>query len=160
MTCVYAVNGKEVGLPAYDTKLAWYDGLLAWLRDDAASDEAAVIAGDFNITPDDRDVHDPELWRGRNLASEPERQRIEELEGLGFVDLGRRSAGDVAGPFTYWDYRAGAFHKGWGLRIDLAFGNEQTASRLVSVEVDRNERRPKAGEGKPSDHAPVVVTLG
>ena len=157
---VYAVNGKVVGDPAYDLKLAWFEALEAWIG--ATFDPAAplVVAGDFNVAPDDRDVHDPDLWRGRNLASEPERDRIRALLGLGLTDLGRTAAGDVAGPFTWWDYRAGAFHKGWGLRIDLALGTAQVADHLVSVEVDRDERKPTAGEGKPSDHAPVVVTWG
>ena len=76
------------------------------------------------------------------------------------MDLGRRAAGDAVGPFTWWDYRMGAFHRGWGLRIDLILGSAPVAERLVSVEVDREERKPTAGEGKPSDHAPVIVTLG
>jgi exodeoxyribonuclease-3 len=65
----------------------------------------------------------------------------------------------VAGPFTWWDYRAGAFHRGWGLRLDLMLGSPAVADALVSVEVDREERKPTAGEGKPSDHAPVILTL-
>jgi exodeoxyribonuclease-3 len=117
------------------------------------------VAGDFNVAPSDRDVYDPVLWRGRNLASEPERERIGRLESLGLADLGRRYAGDVEGPFSFWDYRMGAFHRGWGLRIDLLLGTAPVADRLVSVEVDREERKPTAGEGKPSDHAPVVLTL-
>jgi len=155
---VYAVNGKEVGDPAYDVKLEWFEALRAWLKDTADPAAPLVLAGDFNVTPDDRDVHDPDLWRGRNLASEPERRRLRALLDLGFEDLGRRAAGDVAGPFSYWDYRAGAFHRGWGLRIDLVLATRPIAERLASVEVDRQERKPTAGEGKPSDHAPVVVT--
>ena len=77
----------------------------------------------------------------------------------GLTDLGRAAAGDVQGPFSYWDYTAGAFHKGWGLRIDLALGSAPIAERLTSVMVERDERKPTFGEGKPSDHAPVVVDL-
>jgi exodeoxyribonuclease III len=156
---VYVINGKAVGDPAYELKLAWLGALTRSLRSAFDPDDPFVIAGDFNIAPDDRDVWDPELWRGSNLASEPERERLAELEAWGLTDLGRRAAGDVQGPFTYWDYTAGAFHKGWGLRIDLALGTAPVAERLESVAVERDERKPTFGEGKPSDHAPVIVTL-
>jgi len=117
------------------------------------------MCGDFNVTPDDRDIWDAEQWRGKILASEPERQRVRALLDWGMTDLGRAAAGDTTGPFTYWDYTAGAFHKGWGMRIDLALGTAPVAARLEAVTVDRNERKPTAGEGKPSDHAPVLVDL-
>ncbi len=156
---IYAVNGKEVGDPAYEVKLKWYEALHAWARATIDPSVPALLTGDFNVTPDDRDVHDPDLWCGRNLASEPERERLRALMGSGLVDLGRHAAGDVSGPFTFWDYRMGAFHRGWGLRIDLALGTAPVVDRLVSVEVDREERKPTSGEGKPSDHAPVIVTL-
>ncbi len=155
---VYAVNGKAVGDPAHEAKLAWYDALRVWTMELLVETEPLVLAGDFNVAPDDRDVHDPVLWAGKNLASPPERERIAGLLGLGLTDLGRAAAGDVDGPFTFWDYRMGAFHRGWGLRIDLALGSEPIASRLRSVEVDREERKPTAGEGKPSDHAPLIVS--
>jgi exodeoxyribonuclease-3 len=156
---VYVVNGKEVGDPAYDVKLAFYDALRGWASAVIDLTAPAVLAGDFNVAPDDRDVHDPVLWRGRNLASEPERDRLGALIDTGLVDLGRDAAGDVTGPFTFWDYRMGAFHRGWGLRIDLMLGTEPVRERVVSVEVDREERKPTSGEGKPSDHAPLIVTM-
>lgn len=159
VVCVYAVNGKAIDDPAYEAKLGWYDALIAWLG--SAFDTAApmVVAGDFNIAPDDRDVWDADLWRAQNLASDAERARLQALLDLGFTDLGRAAAGDVPGPFTFWDYTAGAFHKGWGLRIDLALGTAPVAERLEAVMVERDERKPTFGEGKPSDHAPVVVDL-
>jgi exodeoxyribonuclease-3 len=159
IVCVYVVNGKSVGDPAYLTKLAWLDALREWIA--ASFDPAApmIVAGDFNIAPDDRDVWDVELWRDQNLASGPERERLAALRDWGLTDLGRAAAGDVQGPFSYWDYTAGAFHKGWGLRIDLALGTAPIASRLASVVVERDERKPTFGEGKPSDHAPVIVDL-
>ena len=156
---VYAVNGKAVGDPAYETKLAWYEAFGTWARGTVDPSRPIVLAGDFNVAPDDRDVYDPELWRGQNLASEPERERLRGLMAAGLEDLGRRAAGDVEGPFTFWDYRMGAFHRGWGLRIDLALGTPPVCDRLVSVQVDREERKPTSGEGKPSDHAPVIVDL-
>jgi exodeoxyribonuclease-3 len=140
-------------------KLAWLDGFKAWLNATYKADGPLVVTGDFNIAPDDRDVWDAELWRGKNLASDPERERIQDLLTWGLTDLGRAAAGDVTGPFAYWDYTAGAFHKGWGLRIDLVLGTASVASRLDTVVVDREERKPSTGEGKPSDHAPVIVTL-
>jgi exodeoxyribonuclease-3 len=159
VVCVYVVNGKAVGDPAYDTKLAWLDGVRSWIARTYDPADELIIMGDFNIAPDDRDVWDPELWRDKILASEPERALLRGLLDWGLTDLGRTAAGDVQGPFAYWDYTAGAFHKGWGLRIDLALATASVAARLETVEVDRNERKPTAGEGKPSDHAPVIVTL-
>jgi exodeoxyribonuclease-3 len=156
---VYVINGKAVGDPAYELKLTWLAALRSWLAATFDPDDPLVMAGDFNIAPDDRDVWDPELWRGSNLASEPEREALAAIRGWGLTDLGRQAAGDVQGPFSYWDYTAGAFHKGWGLRIDLALGTVPVSERLESVTVDRDERKPTYGEGKPSDHAPVIVTL-
>jgi exodeoxyribonuclease-3 len=156
---VYVVNGQEVGLPAYEMKLAWLDAFRGWVDASFSPDQPLVIAGDLNIAPDDRDVWDPALWEGKNLASEPERERLGRLMAWGLTDLGRRAAGDVPGPFTYWDYRGGAFHRGWGLRIDLALATAPLALRLEEVTVDREERKPSTGEGKPSDHAPLVVTF-
>jgi exodeoxyribonuclease-3 len=156
---VYAVNGKAVDDPAYAKKLAWFDALRVWVMESFDLDQPVLLAGDFNITPDDRDVHDPDAWRGKNLASQLERDRLAALEAVGLADLGREAAGDVVGPFTFWDYRMGAFHRGWGLRIDLLLGSTSLRERLVNVEVDREERKPTAGEGKPSDHAPVIGTF-
>jgi exodeoxyribonuclease III len=153
---VYVVNGKETAAPEYDLKLRWLDAFDDWIKTSSSPSDPLLIVGDFNVTPDDRDVWDAKLWRGRNLASEPERSRIRELLGWGLTDLAR--SGDEA-EFTFWDYRQGAFHRGWGLRIDLALGTEPVAVRTTSVTVDRDERRELSGEGKPSDHAPLIVTL-
>lgn len=156
---VYVVNGKNVGDPAYDVKLAWLDALAAHVAATEDPATAIVVTGDFNVAPSDLDVHDPILWAGKNLASPPERERLQRLVDWGLTDLGRMHAGDAVGPFSWWDYRMGAFHRGWGLRIDLLLGSASVAERLVSVEVDREERKPSTGEGKPSDHAPVILTL-
>jgi exodeoxyribonuclease-3 len=156
---VYAVNGKAVGDPAYEVKLAWYDALRVWAMETFDPREPYVLAGDFNVAPEDRDIHDPNLWQGKNHASPPERDRIQGLLDLGLVDLGRAGGGEGPGLFTWWDYRMGAFHRGWGLRIDLLLGSGSVAERLASVVVDRDERKPTSGEGKPSDHAPVILTL-
>jgi exodeoxyribonuclease-3 len=157
---VYVVNGKSIDDPAYEVKLSWFDALLEHLVANQDPSAPLIVTGDFNVAPADLDVHDARLWAGKNLASEPERQRIRALQAWGLGDLGRAFAGsDEPGPFSYWDYRMGAFHRGWGLRIDLVFATAPVAERLVSVVVDRDERKPTSGEGKPSDHAPVIVTL-
>ncbi len=155
---LYVVNGQSVGSPKYELKLAWLDAVTAWLAAERAADRPLLVVGDFNIAPEDRDVHDPEGWRDQVLCSEPERQRLRAMLDLGLVDLLRRITGD-GGLYTWWDYRAGAFHRGWGLRIDLALGSEPVAARCREVVIDRAERKSSTGEGKPSDHAPVIVTL-
>lgn len=155
---VYVVNGKEVAAPEYELKLRWLDAFAGWLRGSQRPVDPLIVAGDFNVTPDDRDVYDPVAWRGRNLASEPERERIDGLLEWGLTDLGRAHS-PGPGPYTFWDYRAGAFHRGWGLRIDLALATAPVAARCTDVTVDRDERKPTFGEGKPSDHAPLIVTL-
>jgi exodeoxyribonuclease-3 len=155
----YVVNGKAVGDPAYDLKLSWLDGFAHWIGGAYEPGEPLIVVGDFNVAPDDRDVYSPEAWRGKNLASEPERARVARLQEWGLTDISREFFGNVEGPFTFWDYRMGAFHRGWGLRIDLALGTEPVASRVIDVTVDREERKDSTGEGKPSDHAPLIVTL-
>ena len=154
---VYVVNGKEVGDPAYDVKLAWFDALARGSPGDAGSARAAdrdrrLQRGARRIC----DVHDPDLWAGKNLASEPERDRLQRLIDWGLTDLGRAPRANVAGPFTWWDYRMGAFHRGWGLRIDLVArdGAAARAPGRRSRSTARNAS-PPSGEGKPSDHAPV-----
>jgi exodeoxyribonuclease III len=159
VVCLYVVNGQAVGTQAYSSKLAWLDALHGWIAATSDPSEPLIVCGDFNITPDDRDVWDPELWRGKVLASEPERERLRELLDWGLSDLGRQAAGDVQGPFTFWDYTAGAFHKKWGLRLDLVLATDPLVSRFEDAVVDRNERKPTAGEGKPSDHAPLIATF-
>lgn len=155
----YVVNGKVVGDPAYLTKLTWLDAFGTWIRAAYDPGDPVMIVGDFNVAPDDRDVYSPDAWRGKNLATTAERERISTLCSWGLIDLSRAFFGDVKGPFTFWDYRMGAFHRGWGLRIDLALGTAPVAGRVSFVEVDREERKDTTGEGKPSDHAPLLITL-
>ncbi len=155
---VYVVNGRQVGAPEYELKLRWLDAFTSWLRRTYQAASPLLVLGDFNIAPDDRDVYDPVAWRGRNLCSEPERRRVRALLDWGLTDLGR-IGNPGPGPYTFWDYRQGAFHRGWGLRIDLALATAPVAARCTAVTVDRDERRPTAGQGKPSDHAPLIITL-
>jgi exodeoxyribonuclease III len=155
---LYVVNGKAVGTPHYETKLGWLDRLIAAVTTRHDPAEPLLLVGDFNIAPEDRDVWDPDKWRGSVLVSEPERDRLRTLFDWGLVDLHRRVT-EEPGVYTWWDYRFGAFHRGWGLRIDLALGTPAVAERLENVSIDREERKSSTGEGKPSDHAPLVVEL-
>jgi exodeoxyribonuclease-3 len=116
---VYVVNGKEVGSDKYEMKLEWLDALQQWIAKDFADDTPTVILGDFNIVPDDRDIWDPEGWHEKILCSTPERERLQNLLDLGFQDLHRLHTQE-AGIYTWWDYRGGAFGRGFGMRIDLA----------------------------------------
>jgi exodeoxyribonuclease-3 len=151
---VYGPNGQEVGSDKYAYKLDWYRRLHASLAAWASPEHAIVLAGDLNIAPEDRDVWDPEKWRGQIMFSEPERRVFHDLLRWGFKDSLRLHR-EEGGLFTWWDYRAGAFHRGWGLRIDHVLVTGSIAARCTAVEIDRDQRKGS----KPSDHAPVVVTL-
>jgi exodeoxyribonuclease-3 len=148
---VYVPNGRVPGSDHYEYKLAW----LASLRDlveDGPDD--TVVCGDFNIAPADDDVFDPDAYVGQTHVTEPERAALQELMALGLHDVVRdRWPGERV--FTYWDYRAGMFHKDLGMRIDLVLASDPVADRVKAAWVDRHARK---GSG-PSDHAPVIVDL-
>jgi exodeoxyribonuclease-3 len=148
---VYAPNGRVPGSEHYHYKLAW----LAALRDVvAAGPEAAVVCGDFNIAPTDADVFDPDAYVGQTHVTPPERAALAKLQALGLRDVVRdRWPGKRV--FTYWDYRAGMFHKDLGMRIDLVLASEPVAGRVRAAWVDRHARKGTL----PSDHAPVIVDL-
>jgi exodeoxyribonuclease-3 len=148
---VYVPNGREPGSDHYAYKLEW----LAALRDVvAAGPEAAVVCGDVNIAPADEDVFDPEAYAGHTHVTEPERAALAELQALGLRDVVRdRWPGERV--FSYWDYRAGMFHRDLGMRIDLILAAEPVAQRVKAAWVDRKARKGKG----PSDHAPVIVDL-
>lgn len=153
---LYVVNGQAVGSEKYALKLRWLDALAAWLRSAQRPEAPLVLLGDFNVAPEDRDVHDPEAWRDQVLCSAPERERLQALLAWGTEDLFRRfEAG--AGHHSWWDYRAGAFARGHGLRIDLALGTPAAAARCRGVSIEREERKQGAWEAKPSDHAPLLL---
>lgn len=152
---VYAPNGGEVGSDKYAYKLDWYRRLAAFLARHLDPGAPVVLCGDLNVAPADRDVWDPEGWRGQTLCSEPEREAFRALEAWGFRDALRLLHPETPGLYTWWDYREGAFHRGWGLRIDHVLLTAPLAARCTAVEVDRPERKGP----KPSDHAPVLVTL-
>jgi exodeoxyribonuclease-3 len=148
---VYVPNGREPGSEHYEYKLAW----LAALRDVvAAGPEAAVVCGDVNIAPTDADVFDPEAYAGETHVTPPERAALAELQALGLRDVVRDRWPDER-VFTYWDYRAGMFHRDLGMRIDLILASAPVATRARAAWVDRLARKGKG----PSDHAPVIVDL-
>jgi len=149
---VYCPNGQEVGSEKYAYKLDWYRRLRQLLEARWAPDRPLAICGDFNVAPEDRDVWDPERWRGQVLFSDPEKEALAALTSWGLVDT-LRTRRPEGGLYTWWDYRFGAFHRGWGLRIDHILATSPLAARCLAVEVDRDERK---GD-KPSDHAPVIA---
>lgn len=155
---LYVVNGQALDSPKYPTKLEWLSALAGWLEGRFDPAEPLVLLGDFNIAPTARDIHDPPRWEGKVLASPPERERLAALLDWGLTDLYRHLEPEGT-DHTWWDYRFGAFHRGWGLRIDLALGTAPITARCRSVTVDREERKKTSGEGTPSDHAPVIVEL-
>jgi exodeoxyribonuclease-3 len=152
---VYAPNGGEVGSDRYQFKLEWYRRLRAWLDTSSSPASELLICGDFNVAPEDRDVWDPAVWQGQTLFSEPEKQALAHLVGWGLNDT-LRAHHQEGGIYTWWDYRMGAFHRGWGVRIDHLLATAPLTARCTAVEVDRAERK---GD-KPSDHAPVIATFG
>jgi len=152
---VYAPNGRVVGSPFYEAKLAWFDRLARWLADAADSKQALVLGGDFNVAPSDDDVWDPAACHGGTHVSEPERSAFTRLCEWGLVDAYRRHHQEP-GRYTWWDYRAGNFHKNFGMRIDHLLVTTQVAERTVWAEIDREARK---GKPVPSDHAPLVVDL-
>jgi exodeoxyribonuclease-3 len=154
---VYVPNGRALGTETFAEKLAFLDAMAA--RAATMADGPALIAGDFNVCLADIDVWDPAAVHGGTHISADERQRLAAVLDRGFVDAFRTVDPDAAG-FTWWDYRAGHFHKGFGLRIDLVLLSNPLAPRLGAAQVDRAYRKPtKVPAAKPSDHAPVLVDL-
>jgi len=148
---IYVPNGRVPGSEHYRYKLEW----LGALRDAvAAGPDAAVVCGDLNISPADEDVFDPQAFEDQTHVTAPERAALAELQALGLRDVLRdRWPGERV--FTFWDYRAGMFHRDLGMRIDLVLAGEPVAERVRAAWVDRKARKGKG----PSDHAPVVVDL-
>jgi len=152
---VYAPNGRAVDSPFYQAKLAWYERLARWLAEAADPKEPLLIGGDFNVAPVDADVWDPAACHGGTHVSEPERRAFQRLCDWGLVD-GYRAHCAAPGRYTWWDYRAGNFHKNFGMRIDHLLVTAPLAARSVWAEIDREARK---GKPLPSDHAPLVLDL-
>jgi exodeoxyribonuclease-3 len=152
---VYAPNGRQVGSAFYAGKLAWFERLRRWLVETRDAVEPLAIGGDFNVAPADADVWNASAVHGGTHVSEPERYAFERLLGWGLVDAYRLQH-DEPGRFTWWDYRAGNFHKNFGMRIDHLLVTAPLAGRVVWAEIDREARK---GAPVPSDHAPLLIDV-
>jgi exodeoxyribonuclease-3 len=152
---LYVPNGREPGHDHFHYKLAWFQAL----RETTAAELAAggdgpfALLGDFNVAPRDEDVWDISLFTDSTHVTPEERDALTQVESLGLVDVMPRAL--KGEPYTFWDYRNGAFHRGWGMRIDLVLGNAAFVAKVSDAYVDREARKGKGA----SDHAPVVVDL-
>ncbi len=149
---VYVPNGQAVGSEKYHFKLEWLKRLREFLDQSCDPSSQVLICGDFNVAPEDRDVHDPRLWQNRVLCSEPERAALQHVKDWGFTDTFRLH-NQEAGHYSWWDYRAGAFRRNLGLRIDHVWASASLAARSKTTWIDKE---PRAWE-RPSDHAPVIA---
>ncbi|WP_164274893.1 exodeoxyribonuclease III [Stenotrophomonas sp. B1-1] len=153
---LYVVNGQDIGTDKYDYKLRWLEAVHAWIAQELQRHPKLIVMGDFNIAPDARDVHDPEVWNENHiLTSTAERGALSKLLQLGLHD-GFRLHNDEAGVFSWWDYRAAGFRRNLGLRIDLTLVSDALKGSAVASGIDRE---PRTWE-RPSDHAPAWVELG
>jgi exodeoxyribonuclease III len=150
----YVPNGQSVDSDKYRYKLDWCRAATAFLAGELARHPRVAVTGDFNIAPEDRDVHDPDLWRGQVLCSEPERAVFRDWLGLGLKDS-FRLFDQPERTFSWWDYRQLAFPKNHGLRIDHILLSSPLAGACTACRIDRAARKGV----KPSDHAPVIVEL-
>lgn len=151
---LYCPNGKAVGTDKYEYKLRWFAALREWLADELSRFERLVVMGDFNVAPEDRDVHDPVAWEGKILCSAPEREAFQALLDLGLADS-FRLFDQPDNSFSWWDYRAAAFRRNLGLRIDHILVSPALATQARAASVDVTPRRWE----RPSDHAPAVLEL-
>jgi exodeoxyribonuclease-3 len=154
---IYVPNGRVVGSEFYLAKLEWLERLASWLEDNDPASELA-ICGDYNVAPEDIDVWDPAAAHGGTHVSPREREAVARLRQWGLIDVVRRFHPEP-GYFTWWDYRAGHFHKNIGMRIDHIYVTPRLAERATGAERDRDARKPSTYPGVPSDHAPLVVTF-
>ena len=152
---LYVVNGQDIGTDKYAYKLRWLAAVHDWIATELQAHPEVVVMGDFNIAPDDRDVHDPAVWNDQHiLTSTAERAALQGLLDLGLHDAFRLHH-DEPGVFSWWDYRQAAFRRDLGLRIDLTLVSDALKERCVAAGVDREPR----GWERPSDHAPAWVQL-
>lgn len=153
--CVYVVNGQSVGSEKYEYKLRWLGALREYVRQEVQAHPRLAVVGDYNIAPAPEDTHDPAVWEGNILCSEPERGHFRDLLGLGLADCLalQRPTGTR---FTWWDYRQAAFRRDMGLRIDHVLVSPALAEELRECHIHLEPRRLE----KPSDHAPVVAVFG
>jgi exodeoxyribonuclease-3 len=151
---IYAPNGRTPESAHYAYKLEWFAALCTVLEAELKQQTQLAVCGDFNVAPTDDDVWDPKVFVNSTHVTPPERQALADLRALGLTDVVPKPMKGPH-PFTYWDYRAGAFAKDQGMRIDLVYATEAVATRVSGAYVDREARKGKG----PSDHAPIVVDL-
>lgn len=149
---LYVPNGQSVDSDKYQYKLKWLEALNAQVSTDIRTHQRCVLVGDFNIAPEDRDVHDPEAWQGKVLCSEPERTALKSLLDLGLTDVFRRFEQEEES-YSWWDYRAAAFRRNMGLRIDLILASNALTESCTACRIDVEPRRLE----RPSDHTPVIA---
>jgi exodeoxyribonuclease III len=149
---VYVPNGQALDSPKFAYKLQWLSALRDYLDKQLAAYPRLVVLGDFNIAPEDRDVHHPEEWAGGTHVSAAEREALRSVTGLGLVDVFRRYD-QPEKSYTWWDYRAAAFRRNHGLRIDIVLASAGLAERCIGCRIDRTPRTLE----RPSDHAPVIA---
>ncbi len=154
VVCVYCPNGQSLDSDKYVYKLAWFDALIAWLKDELTRYPKLALLGDYNIAPEDRDVHDPAAWAGGILVSDAERARFQALQALGLQDSFRLFE-QPEKTYSWWDYRMLGFRRNQGLRIDHILLTPPLAQVCTSSIVDREMRKLE----RPSDHAPVVAEI-
>lgn len=154
IVCAYVPNGQSVESEKYRYKLDWLAAFERWLGAELKTHPRLAVLGDYNIAPDDRDVHDPQLWQGQVLCSEPERAAFERLLGLGLKDS-FRLFDQPERSFSWWDYRMNAFRRKMGLRIDHILLSDTLAAQCTGCTIDLEPRRLE----RPSDHAPVVAEI-
>ena len=155
LVSLYAPNGRTVDSPTYRGKLVWFERLHRWLAEACAADQPLLLGGDFNVAPTDADVWDPTACHGGTHVSPPERAAFGKLVDWGLVDTYRLRCAEPD-RFTWWDYRAGMFHKNYGMRIDHLLATRPVAERVLWAEIDREARK---GKPIPSDHAPLLVDI-
>jgi exodeoxyribonuclease-3 len=151
---LYVPNGQRVDSDKYAYKLRWFDALHSQLAAELTQHENVVLLGDFNVAPEDRDVHDPAAWAGQILVSDKERGALQGLLDQGMVDTFRLFEQEP-NSFSWWDYRAAGFRRNRGLRIDLILASEGLAQRCETSTIDPEPR----GKERPSDHTPVLATF-
>lgn len=154
VVCVYCPNGQAVGSEKYAYKLAWFAQLRDWLRGELARHPRLAVLGDFNVAPEDRDVHDPAAWEGQVHVSAPERAAFRALLELGLVDAFRLFP-QPEKTFSWWDYRRMGFRRNAGLRIDEILLSEPLAKVCTTCAIDKAPRKLE----RPSDHAPVLAEI-
>jgi len=151
---VYIPNGQSVDSDKYQYKLAWLKALTEWLANELKTYPKLALLGDYNIAPEDRDVHDPAAWAGQVLCSEPERAAFQALQALGLQDSYRLFE-QPEKAFSWWDYRMNAFRRNMGLRIDHILLSAPLAGVCKTAQIDKESRKAE----RPSDHAPVLAEL-